>query len=926
MTTGTERRSTRSPFLADVRQRLLLIAITLATVGLFSSCLFGSGRLAFRDVGHFYLPLYGYLGERFANEGLPLWNPSDRFGIPVAGEATTAIFYPPRLLFSCGLPADYAMTLYVLGHLVLAGAGAHWAARRSGANAVASLAAAICYPASGSVFFLYTNPPFLVGAAWLPWILASLLAAIHHPLSSSTTARRGFLASIAGGSIALAMAVLGGDPQTAFHAVLFVAAYWFWLRLRRGRSRRRAAVPPRLTPPCPRLAPLLACVLIALGLSSLQIFAGLAWSLQSWRQQTQPPNVYRWIASGINAEAPVLDPPARAATAPHASSVYDYSVAPWHWCELASPWLSGPLFPENGRLSMLIPGEPRMWTPTLYAGLLPLICLFAGPLRPKQWTVWHAMVAVGLLMALGEFGVGKMLRVGLGVFGVTLPGRLHDSVGGGYWALVTFFPGYGQFRYPAKWLPFAALGMAVWMAVFLTRCDARNRRRALRIAGGLVIAGILLLVAAWLPLFERSVAEAALAANHSDPFWGPLNVPAGLRSLRLSLLTTILVAGAYASLFGEWRWWQRNASRSPRQEPPLAPVPIAREPMISGGGKQSLAVLILLGDLIVSTSWQLAVVDRASSDRSDSVALRDVSDPHSPSPLVRVLSLAAPDAWPPAWRKSGAADRLERVEAAQRETWFGRWHLSDSVAVVNSSVSIGSARSELFWNESRRYADALASGDRLDFLVSLSRFLAVEALAERRTAASGGGPDAVDLRLRPVQETLPIIRWHGDWEFSGESDFHSLAARMQKLSAAIDHSGGDPVPQVEQIASPTVVQPERPDGNGGTNATGSIELVRWQPERIRLRVDADAGGLVTVQQLQDGAWRARMRRESESRWTGVPVHRVDGIAQGAFIPAGRHEVEFRYRPIWLTVGTLTTAATILILLYGCWWQWHLSRE
>lgn len=895
-------------------QRVLVVAITLWLVWLFGGCLIGRDRLAFRDVSHFYLPLYGYVGERFFAEGLPLWNPLDRFGIPIAGESTTAIFYPPRLLFSCGLPADYAMTLYVVGHLVLAGAGAYWTARRSGANAIASLAAATAYPASGSVFFLYTNPPFLVGAAWLPWTVGPLLIAVGRSFSGSSSAPQTSFASVAVASIALAMAVLGGDPQTALHAVLFVAAYWMWERIRTGWSRRAAAPVPQQSPQRPRLSPLLASVLLALGLSSLQIFAGLTWSLQSWRHHTQPPNLYGWIAASLDGESPHREL-ATAAIPPHASGVYDYSIAPWHWCELASPMVSGRLFPKNGRLSMLIPGEPRMWTPTLYVGLLPLICLLAGPLRPKHWTVWHALVAAGLLLSLGEFGIVKTVRVGTGVLGGTFDGGLQDAVGGGYWMLVTFVPGYGQFRYPAKWLPFAALGMAVWAAVFLTRCDERDRQRLARISWGVAVIATILLIVAWLPIFHRSVAAAAAESTLRDRFWGPLDVRTGMQTLRLSLLYTGLVSGGYGLLFRGRGCWNRRSGGAEASARGL--------PAVQGRLGQSLAVLILVSDLALSTSWQLAAVDRPSTNRGVEHELLDSAAPHAPGPPARFLSLAAPGAWPPTWRRFGAADRMERVEAAQRETWFARWHLADSAAVVNSTVSIASARSSLFWNEARRYADRLGSDDRQAFFESLSRFLAIEAILERRISRAGNDdPDRASLVFAPVRQPLPMIRWHGEWEFGGDSNFISLGEQMRDLFAAIDRSGGDPVPQVERSGSEVLAQPSVSRGSGAVKVPHRVELVSWSPQRISLRLDADAAGLVTVQQLQDGFWKARLRRESESQWIEVPVHRVDGIAQGIVVPAGRHQVEFRYRPTWLLLGGLATAATTLVLLCGFWWQWR----
>jgi len=67
---------------------------------------------------------------------------------------------------------------------------------------------------SGSVFSLCCNPPFLVGAAWLPWALGMMITG-----SRTDRWRRGKIAGLA-----LAMMVTGGDPQSALHAVLVAIA------------------------------------------------------------------------------------------------------------------------------------------------------------------------------------------------------------------------------------------------------------------------------------------------------------------------------------------------------------------------------------------------------------------------------------------------------------------------------------------------------------------------------------------------------------------------------------------------------------------------------------------------------------------------------------------------------------------------------
>lgn len=178
---------------------------------LFASTLVGIDRLAFRDVSHFYTPLFDYVASRTQSQWLPLWNPLDQTGIPLVGESTTAVFYPVRyLLFALPISSEVAIAWYVALHLLLASVAARACASWSGATRWSAAVAGIIYPLSGSILFLYTNPPFLVAAAWLPLALGPIICRRR----IATTKR----VLVAGPAIA--MMILAGDPQTAIHAML----------------------------------------------------------------------------------------------------------------------------------------------------------------------------------------------------------------------------------------------------------------------------------------------------------------------------------------------------------------------------------------------------------------------------------------------------------------------------------------------------------------------------------------------------------------------------------------------------------------------------------------------------------------------------------------------------------------------------------
>ena len=197
-------------------RRTAPILFAVVVILLVMSPIFRGQRYAFRDVSHFYLPLYDYVGERTRGEWLPLWNPLDQMGMPLVGESTTAVLYPVRdLIYRLPLESEAALNVYLLAHVILAAITSAWLARRIGCCSVGVAAAAFVYPLSGCVFSLCCNPPFLVGAAWLPLALGALVCAD----------RDRFLTRVQVASFSLAMMVLGGDPQTALH-VTMVACVW----------------------------------------------------------------------------------------------------------------------------------------------------------------------------------------------------------------------------------------------------------------------------------------------------------------------------------------------------------------------------------------------------------------------------------------------------------------------------------------------------------------------------------------------------------------------------------------------------------------------------------------------------------------------------------------------------------------------------
>ena len=128
--------------------------------------------VGFRDGAHFYGPLFQYVFAELRDGRLPLWNPYENLGQPLAANPTTMLLYPGTWLalsaafLGCPIPTAY--TLFVAGHFLLAMTTCYRLARTWHRSKQAATLAALCYVLAGNILFQWNNVPFLIGAAWFP--------------------------------------------------------------------------------------------------------------------------------------------------------------------------------------------------------------------------------------------------------------------------------------------------------------------------------------------------------------------------------------------------------------------------------------------------------------------------------------------------------------------------------------------------------------------------------------------------------------------------------------------------------------------------------------------------------------------------------------------------------------------------------------
>src|SRR2546426_3143781 len=184
----------------------------LVVAAMFWRHLFTADVLFFRDVSFAHFPRAVELRAMVRAGWLPLWNPFEHFGEPVAANPNYLLFYPTSWLVWV-LPAAYGFKLHFVLHFFLLAAGSFLLARRAGLGPLACWTAGALFVFSGPIVSLGNFYNLLPAAAWMP---IAILAA-----------ERGFIPLAA----CLALQIFAGEPFTSMATAMLALA---WLLAFRG--------------------------------------------------------------------------------------------------------------------------------------------------------------------------------------------------------------------------------------------------------------------------------------------------------------------------------------------------------------------------------------------------------------------------------------------------------------------------------------------------------------------------------------------------------------------------------------------------------------------------------------------------------------------------------------------------------------------
>lgn len=158
-------------------------------------------------------PVNRTVGNIYRNGELPLWNPYQAGGAPLAADYSTRAFFPYQILEDISPPP--LSDVFILGRPLLAGLFTYIFLASAGLGFAGALAGAVLYMLSG-VFTWFVNLEQMGNVAMaLPLVM----------WASELVATRPGRRAVALMAVAVALVVTGGQPEVALYCLLLSALY-----------------------------------------------------------------------------------------------------------------------------------------------------------------------------------------------------------------------------------------------------------------------------------------------------------------------------------------------------------------------------------------------------------------------------------------------------------------------------------------------------------------------------------------------------------------------------------------------------------------------------------------------------------------------------------------------------------------------------
>ena len=334
----------------DSGDRWAIFVLVLCSIVFLSPVLFFGRSLYYSDFSFITYPVKSFLAQTFRMGALPFWTPSIDSGTPFMAAFHTGVFYPPSILFL--LPnTTLALNLFYAFHFLILVIPVYFLVRSGQLSRPAALCSSLT--ALLSSFFLTSTmlSNWFLAVVWLPLIFLFFRRFIVEKKS------RYFLAA----TFALICQILAASPELCVLTVLLLLAYSLILIPQEKSS----------FPPYGRISALIAMVVLALGVSALQLVPTYQLVEHSLREGGLPfeTHAYRSMAFG-------------------------------HLSELILPKNFDAYFSEQNPQ-----GRITTFFISIYMGILPFLFLIVALNFRQQKTVqfWLCAFVLGVFLASGAY-------------------------------------------------------------------------------------------------------------------------------------------------------------------------------------------------------------------------------------------------------------------------------------------------------------------------------------------------------------------------------------------------------------------------------------------------------------------------------------------------------------------------------------------
>jgi hypothetical protein len=104
------------------------------------------------------------------------------------------------------------------------------------------------------------------------------------------------------------------------------------------------------------------------------------------------------------------------------------------------------------------------------------------------------------------------------------------------------------------------------------------------------------------------------------------------------------------------------------------------------------------------------------------------------------------------------------------------------------------------------------------------------------------------------------------------------------------------------------VDPNNSCAIGNPQSGAIVDIVEYEPDAIKLRVQTDATGWLVLTDQQYPGWQATVDGQR------TVIQTTNAAVRGLCVPAGNHDVTFAFRPILLPIGAAFSLFGILLLI------------